>query len=95
MGSEPKKVNVYDIAVIDIGTNLKIKNIPVASTSSIGGNDVLIGMDIICLGDLAITNKNRKTTFTFSIPPHKELDFVERANKLNSAIIKKLQKKDF
>ena len=65
VGSEPKKVNVYDVSVIDIGTKFRIKNIPVASTSSIGGGDVLIGMDIISLGDLAITNQDKKTHLLF------------------------------
>ena len=71
-----------------------IKSIPVYSTSSIGGGEILIGIDIICLGDFAITNKNNKTTFSFSIPPYKELDFVERANKLNSRIFKKQKRTD-
>lgn len=39
--------------------------------------DVLIGMDIISSGDLAITNKNRKTTFTFRTPSIETIDFVQ------------------
>ena len=54
-----------------------------------GGCDVLIGMDIICLGDLAITNHDGKTIMTFSIPSHKPLCFVERAEKLNEPLFKK------
>ncbi|MCY4106118.1 MAG: aspartyl protease family protein [Chloroflexi bacterium] len=38
--------------------------------------DVLIGMDIISQGDLAISNFNGKTTFTFRMPSVKEFDFV-------------------
>jgi hypothetical protein len=37
---------------------------------------VLIGMDVIGSGDLAITNHNGKTTFTFRVPPCEEIDFV-------------------
>lgn len=37
--------------------------------------DVVIGMDVICNGDLAITNKDEKTTFSFRIPSECEIDF--------------------
>lgn len=37
--------------------------------------DVVIGMDVICHGDLAITNQNDKTTFSFRIPSETEIDF--------------------
>ena len=38
-------------------------------------DDVLIGMDIINLGDLAVSNFQGKTTFTFRIPSLEEFDF--------------------
>lgn len=37
--------------------------------------DVVIGMDVICKGDLAVTNKDNKTTFSFRIPSEAEIDF--------------------
>ncbi len=37
--------------------------------------DVVIGMDIICMGDFAVTNKNEKTTFSFRIPSEEEIVF--------------------
>jgi len=37
--------------------------------------DVVIGMDVIGKGDLAVTNLNDKTTFTFRIPSEEEIDF--------------------
>jgi len=42
--------------------------------------DVLIGMDIICSGDFAISNKNDKTIFSYQIPPTHTTDF-EMENK--------------
>src|ERR1700683_3442702 len=39
--------------------------------------DVLIGMDVITRGDLAVTNLNGNTVFSFCMPPHKCIDFVE------------------
>ena len=37
--------------------------------------DVVIGMDVICNGDFAITNKDKKTTFSFRIPSESEIEF--------------------
>lgn len=40
------------------------------------GFDVIVGMDIISLGDFAVTNLYGKTTFTFRMPSVEEFDFV-------------------
>ena len=37
--------------------------------------DVVIGMDVICNGDLAITNKDDKTTFSVRIPSEQDIAF--------------------
>lgn len=37
---------------------------------------LLIGMDIIGLGDFAVTNANDKTTFSFRVPSVQEIDFI-------------------
>ncbi len=42
--------------------------------------DLLIGMDIIGMGDLAVTNYNNKTTFSLRIPSLREIDFVKEHN---------------
>jgi len=39
--------------------------------------DVVIGMDVIGKGDLAVTNLNDKTTFSFRIPSEEEIDFLK------------------
>ncbi len=41
------------------------------------GGDVLIGMDVIGLGDFAVTNLRGRTTFTFRLPSCEEIDFVQ------------------
>ena len=38
---------------------------------------MLIGMDIINLGDFSITHKDNGTTFSFQIPATHNFDFVE------------------
>lgn len=44
---------------------------------------VLIGMDIIKMGDFAVTNQSNKTTLSFCIPTMKEIDFVPEAKESN------------
>lgn len=66
--------NTYLINVF-LPNNVGITGVRV-SENSIEGSDVLIGMDVITSGDLAITNHNGKTTFTFRVPSCDEIDFV-------------------
>ena len=69
-----------DRYLIDIAlpNQVVLRNIPVCD-ADIGesGIGALIGMDIITLGDFAITNFNRQTVFTFRIPSKEHLNFVE------------------
>ncbi len=40
------------------------------------GGDMLIGMDVITMGDFAVSNFGGHTTFTFRMPSVQEIDFV-------------------
>jgi hypothetical protein len=42
------------------------------------GCDVLIGMDVICMGDFAVCNKNGKTTFSFRVPSIAQINFTDK-----------------
>ena len=42
--------------------------------------DMLIGMDVITLGDFAVTNFNGKTSFSFRIPSMAEIDFTKHSH---------------
>lgn len=44
---------------------------------------VLIGMDIIGMGDFAVTNSGGKTTMSYCIPSVREIDFVPEAKERN------------
>lgn len=44
----------------------------------LNGCDVLVGMDIISMGNLAISNLNGETTLSFQIPADKVIDFTNR-----------------
>jgi hypothetical protein len=47
----------------------------------LGGAQVLIGMDIITLGDFSITNQNGTTVFSFRHPSSTTVDYVEEHNR--------------
>lgn len=69
--------NVYLVNIF-LPNRVVIPYVKVTEISgSVGGFDVLIGMDIISLGDFSITNKDRKTTFSFRLPSVKTIDYVK------------------
>jgi hypothetical protein len=76
--------NTYLINLF-LPNNVALMGIRVAE-SSVSGCDVLIGMDVIGSGDLAITNHNGKTTFTYRFPPCEEIDFVAEITEHNRRI---------
>lgn len=47
--------------------------------------DILIGMDIICRGDFAITHRDGKTIFSFRIPSIDHIDFTKQQNLIRSS----------
>ncbi|MDR1452581.1 MAG: retroviral-like aspartic protease family protein [Candidatus Margulisbacteria bacterium] len=53
-----------------------IQRIPVLQGEPMGC-DVLIGMDIIGLGDFAVSNFENKTTFSFRLPSKQKVDFLK------------------
>ena len=69
----PNHVRVTDVSMIDanIGTN---------------GFDVLIGMDIIGMGDFCVSNLRGKTVLSFRIPSKEITDYVLQINLENKGI---------
>ncbi len=53
------------------------------SEGGIAGADILIGMDIIAMGDFAITNGNGRSSWTFRMPSVEEIDFVKEIQEHN------------
>lgn len=74
--SGEKEFNTYCVDLV-LPNNVVIKDVPVMG-SEIGkqGIGVLVGMDIIGLGDFAISNFNGHTQFTFRMPSLSNADFV-------------------
>ncbi|MGH8398794.1 MAG: retroviral-like aspartic protease family protein [Gammaproteobacteria bacterium] len=66
-----------EVYLVNIGlpNRVNFMNIKVTQGELIG-TDVLIGMDIITLGDVAITNVDGNTVFSFRIPSQKHVDFI-------------------
>lgn len=60
-------------------------NLRVTRGNTGGDADVLIGMDIVGIGDFAITNKDGKTVFSFRAPSCDTIDFLTESK---SAIVK-------
>ena len=48
----------------------------------IGGADILIGMDVIGMGDFSVTNAQGTTKFSYRTPSIEHVDYVEVHNKL-------------
>jgi len=70
--------NVYLVNLI-LTNKVSIPDLRVTQASLHTGCDLLIGMDVICAGDFAITNKEGKTVCTFRHPSHECIDFVKDA----------------
>lgn len=47
------------------------------SEGTVGGAEVLLGMDVIVNGDFAVTNYNGQTWWTFRLPSNEPIDFVK------------------
>lgn len=70
------KSNNY-IICIQLPNHLNIEEIVVSSGNLGNGIDLLLGMDIITLGDFSITNVNNRTVFSFRFPSIKKIDYVK------------------
>jgi hypothetical protein len=71
---------VYQIDIL-LPSDVAIGDVRVAEFKDNGVFEILIGMDIIDLGDFAISNKDGKSTVSFRIPPSDAvIDFVKDIN---------------
>ena len=68
------KCGTYLIGLM-LPNNIIIPEVQVSDCEGNIGCDVLIGMDVIGMGDFAVCNKNRSTTFSFCVPSIRTIDF--------------------
>ena len=75
-----KVVNTY-LLDITLPNNVGVKDVQVCD-SDIGnqGIDMLLGMDVILLGDFSVSSFGGKTTFTFRTPSKQKTDYVQQIN---------------
>lgn len=69
---------VYLISIM-LPNKTGITQMRATECEEIGGAQVLIGMDIMNLGDFAVTNKDGKTVFSFRMPSTNVIDFVAQS----------------
>lgn len=76
-GVTPAQIYYVDIRLTD---DIVFEDVRVID-SEIGaqGLGLLIGMDIISLGDFAVSNYKGRTTFTFRLPSRQKIDFCAQA----------------
>lgn len=77
-----KTVNTYEVDIF-LPNNVVIPEVTVIESTNLKNFDVLIGMNIITLGDFAISNRDGKTVFSFRMPSMEEIDFVPEAQAHN------------
>lgn len=74
-------VNEYRIDIKLQNENVRLTNVYVMDSEiEAQGIDMLIGMNIITLGDLSVSNFNGKTVFTFRVPSVTTTDYVKLYN---------------
>lgn len=78
--------------MVDIGlpNGILIADVRVTEAANLGNYDLLIGMDIITLGDFAITNGLGNTWFSFRVPPDGiQIDYVAKAEVIQKKQIRR------
>ena len=74
---------VVDVVLItlELPNSVIKKNIKAAVCNMTSNYGMIIGMDIISLGDFALSNGKEQTLFSFAVPPFQEkIDFTKRQN---------------
>lgn len=74
------QVNTYLVNVY-LPNKICVVGVQVTEAKLSGNTEMLIGMDIISLGDFSVTNYQGKTCFTFRIPSIKTIDYCEENEK--------------
>jgi hypothetical protein len=67
-----------------LAPNFVIELCPVYIADFSGDEELLIGMDIITMGDFAICNTGNKTSVSFAVPPFPDrISFADKADTIN------------
>jgi predicted aspartyl protease len=67
-----------------LSPNFAIEFCPVYVVDFPGNEELLIGMDIISMGDFAVCNADGKTSFSFAVPPFSDrINLADKADAVN------------
>ena len=75
-----------DVTIVNIllTPEFGIKSCPVYAVDFTGDADILIGMDIIGMGDFVVCNADNKTSFSFAVPSFPDrINLAEKAKAVN------------
>lgn len=78
-GTGDKETNIYQVDIF-LPNGVRIPGVQVTECDPTGVHGVLIGMDVITVGDFSITNFNGKSVFSFRVPSMKTIDYVQEFN---------------
>ena len=76
----------YTVLTLRLWKNFEINWCPVYVLDYSVDVDIIIGMDIIGMGDFVVCNTGNKTSFSFVVPPlPEETDFTIKATQFNNS----------
>ena len=82
----PSGTSIYKTYLVDLilPNHVEIKDVEVCE-SEIGdqGLGLLVGMNIITMGDFSVTNHNGKTVFSFRVPSMQRVDYTKQLSVAN------------
>jgi len=71
--------NVYKVDIL-LPNKVAVNDVRVTEAKNIEDSEILVGMDIITIGDFAVTNAEQETFFSFRYPPaDKHIDYYREA----------------
>ena len=73
LGSEITPTYLVDVF---LPNKVRVREVTVAKALLTGDSDILVGMDIIGMGDFAVSSYQRKTSFSFRVPSSGRIDFL-------------------
>jgi predicted aspartyl protease len=86
--------NVY-LVNIYLPNNLIIPSIRVTECADTAGHfGVIVGMDVITMGDFSVTNVNNQSTISFRIPSITTIDYVQEAEKFKKTQFRNVGRND-
>lgn len=88
-GGDVDNAPVHLLNVV-LPNNVILPNVRVTELKDLNNCDVLIGMDIIAIGDFAVTHASGEACCSFRVPSHEQIDFVPAANRFNMRLRSKV-----